>query len=226
MKKSFLAFFLLSVGYIANAQFKVELSYGYGTYSMKDMQQLNYDMLESLPVNAKITDNFPGQPYLDAAIYYLLSPKTMLGINCSYHSTGSRISYKDYSGEIRIDNIISAYSPGLILGFKILDNRIKIEQENNFSVSLSSVKIEEDIMNEKDTYALKSFSPQLEPRIKTSVNFGSFDFGVRVGYLIDFKGKTKLDKLSGDTVKNNDGQEIKTNWSGVRFAISASFLVQ
>ena len=213
MRKIFSLFILLTVAFPVFAQLKVELSYGFATYSMKDIKLLNKDILKSLPVDARVTDNFPGQPYYDAGVYYPLSHITMFGINCSYHTTGSRISYIDYSGELRIDNVISAYSPGLVLGFMILEKKIKVEEENTISISFTKLKMEEDILGQKVNYTLKSYSPQFEPRIKASANIGSFSFGIKGGYLIDFKGKTRFDKYIGEIVKKRDDEEVKTNWA-------------
>jgi hypothetical protein len=207
-------------------QIKIEGGYGLGSYTMTDLKKMNTSVLETLPVEAGITDNFPVRPYYYLSIDYNFNPGFSIGLTGNYNTTGSRISYKDYSGELIFDNILSSYSPGIQLSVALVDKKFKISEVNNISCSLSRLKIKEKVISSSEEYKYKSNSIQFEPGIKVSFPFSRFEIGAKAGYLLDLKGINRL-KGDRDTILKDTktGDEIKTNWSGFRISISIAMTI-
>jgi hypothetical protein len=227
MKKMIVCLLLFQI--IANTfgqKFNIEVGYGMGTYSMTDLKELNSSILENLPVDAEITDNFPPQPFYIAGLSFMVNRKTSFCITGSYCTTGSRISYKDYSGELIYDNILSSYSPGIQVSYTLLDKMLRLTGETNFSLSFSKLKLQEEILSSSNSAKFYSNSFQIEPRFKLSYQIKCIELGARAGYLIDFEGNNKKEGEKEFILRNTKtGKDIKTNWSGVRLSISIGILI-
>jgi len=129
---------------------------GYGNYSMSGLKSFNNDILNTLPVEARLIDDFPAQPFFYGSIIYQTKSPVYVGVSCGYYTTGSRISYKDYSGELRIDNLVSAWAPGIIPGIVIINKKLVLKGEANISYSISKLRVEQEILNELEELKLTS----------------------------------------------------------------------
>ena len=75
MKKYIFILFLMLISIGSKAQFTVSYSAGYGSYRMKDLKDgVNAALLkmkESMPVNLKIMDNYPGYINHNVTLSYI-----------------------------------------------------------------------------------------------------------------------------------------------------------
>jgi len=215
----------LTVSLTYGQKIKLEIGYGTGTYSMKDLKEMNSSILKNLPVEAKITDNFPSRPYYDGGLFYLLNNHISVGLTERYYTTGSRISYKDFSGQLTYDNILSSYSTGIQGEFALTYKSIRISEVTNISYCFTKLKMNNLIMGSSDLSKYNSNSIQIEPRFKLSYLIKKIELGARVGYLVDIGGKNKLSGDKNLILKNLlTGKDIQNNWSGFRIAISIGIL--
>jgi hypothetical protein len=225
MAKYIITFLIVTMFYHSGAQqIRVEAGAGYGQYSMNGLKDLNTTYLSHLVVKAKITDNFPIRPFFSGSILYY-APKTFyFGPVLGFASTGSRISYEDFSGGLVLDNILTSLYGGLRLGFVLSDKKLTFSQENSIYYAISRLKMYEKILTHEDARRFKSISPQFEPGIKVSYNLQRFEIGLKAGYLIDFKGKNKLAGDSSQTlVTGSDRKPVTNNWSGFRLGATLGF---
>jgi hypothetical protein len=206
-------------------KFKIEVGWGMGSYSMTDLKELNRSILASLPVDAAITDNFPSQPFYNVAMSYLVNQKVSFGITGSYCTTGSRISYKDYSGELKYDNILSSYSPGIQISYTLSDKTLRLSGETNFSASISKLRLYEEILTYSNSTKYYSTSFQIEPGLKLSYLIKRIEIGVKAAYLIDLGGRNKGGEKESILRNTLTEKDIKTNWSGIRLSISLGILI-
>jgi hypothetical protein len=204
---------------------KIEAGAGLGTYSMKDLKQLNNLVLEDLPVEAKITDDFPATLSWRAGIIPFSYKAASFGMTGSYQSTGSRINYIDYSGEYKLDQVISSYDLSLLIRFKLKESRLNLYETNYLSYAFTRLKISEMVLEESSEYKFKSGSLQYEPCLNLGYAFHSFEFLANLGYVIDLGGK--LVSKDGDDMKlinPETNKRMKSNWSGFRFGLSIGWI--
>jgi hypothetical protein len=200
---------------------RFEIGFGIGNYSMKDLKKLNSANLKILPVEAKITDNFPSVPNYDCGLFYLLNKHISIGLTERYNTTGSRISYKDFSGQLTYDNILSSFATGVQGEYSLILKNIRFSATSNISYSFSKLKMKNLILRSVDLSKYKSNSIQIEPCFKLSYIINKIELGARAGYQIDFGGKNKLNGDKNLILTNlTTGKEIQNNWSGIRVAVS------
>ena len=97
-----------------HSQISISLQTGYNTVEKPNLNELNQSLLEALPFQAGIVDDFPDYVYFQGAFLIYLQNFDW-GINMAYTSTGSRISYEDYSGNYTQDNFVSAFNIGFLI---------------------------------------------------------------------------------------------------------------
>jgi hypothetical protein len=221
----FLIIFRKAISCSFSQHFKFEIGVGRGYYAMTDLKKKNSNILINLPVIARITDDFPSKFYYVASLAYLITKNISFGILGSYYTTGSRISYKDFSGELSYDNILSSYSSGFKVAFKIVGKSLRLTEENNICYSFTKYKLSEKILTSSTNSRFKSNSIQIEPDFKLSYLYKMGELGILVGYLHDFCG---TNNLNGDKklplINSLTKEEVNNNWSGLRTGISFGIL--
>jgi hypothetical protein len=214
----------LIFAYTSFAQLSIEAGYGIGSYSLSDLRDMNSEILKNLPVQGKITDDFPMQPFYGIGVYYQTTDVVSLGITGFYNTTGSRISYKDYSGELKVDNILTSWSPGIAARFKLLDKKVNLYQETRVSYAFSKLKMNEKIITYNDEMTFKSSALQIEPKFKLTYEISDLEIGLNAGYVLDIGGKNRLVGDKNSFLQFNDTKEpIKTNLGGVRLSVSVGY---
>lgn len=217
---------LLSVkGY--SQKLNIEACVGSATYKMNDLKNVNETVSLSLPFNTEITEDFPGFVYNKFIISYSFKRFFTLGVFWSYNSTGSRIHYKDYSGEYRFDNIISSHMPGIDIKYTIIDNVIDLSMYNDAGFAFTNLFVQEELkvfeFVESDEMNFIAHSFQTEPGIKAEYSWKFLNFGIFFGYLFDFN-KTLHIKDHPEIYYYNFymNSNINEDWSGFRYGISLS----
>lgn len=202
---------------------KFEVSYGIGTYSMNDLKSLNNFRLEKLPVKGKITDDFPPQPFESIKLTTQIHNRFVAGLTGSHNTTGSRVNYKDYSGEYKCDQLLTSYAPGIVIGMKLYDAIIDVSINANATYSFTKLKIEETLMTETTKNSFTANSLSILPEIKIAYSVKQFELSINTGYLYDF-GADFLTSNGTEIIKtSNSKQKISSNWSGYRFSLNLGY---
>lgn len=217
--------FLSLLSHIANAQF-IRLSYGsgVGTYSMKPLKELSRYSIQNLPFAAKVTDNFPVTMCHEVTLS-LSVRRFGIGFSYDYNTTGSRISYKDYSGQYTDDLSLEAHLPSLFINYITIQYHkldVEIQARAGFiATNINSntlVKIDEE-STENHLY-VTSNSWFVNPGVGVVYKpFSIINFGLNAGYLYDFEGEIKKDNEL-KFINPESKKTVKTNWSGLRVNIS------
>jgi hypothetical protein len=220
----FIVLLLVFVSETTKAQkIKIELGYGIAGYSMTDLKSFNDLILKNLPVEGKITDNFPSQPYETVTISSHISKTFIVGITGSYYTTGSRVSYKDYSGEYRFDNVLNSYNPGILIGTKLYAGAVNISLLANASYSFVDMKFKETMMDNSQTDKFKSNSFSVLPELKIARKIKMFEVSLNAGYMYDFEAPYTLSNGNGKLKNSETNKEIRNNWSGYRFSLNLGY---
>lgn len=217
--------FLSLLSHIANAQFvRLSSSSGIGSYSMGPLKELNRYTIKNLSFAAKVTDNFPATMYHNVTLS--LSVKRFgIGFSYDYNTTGSRISYKDYSGQYTDDLSLAAHLPSLFINYIAIQYHkldVEIQARTGFILtninSNTLVKIDEE--STEDHLYVTSESWFVHPAVSLVYKpFRIVNIGFNAGYLYDFEGEIKKDN-NQKFINPESKKAVKTNWSGLRAGVS------
>ena len=204
---------------------KLSLTGGFGGYSFEKLSDINDAVINQLPFEAAVFDNFPDRFYFGGVALIRVANWYWAGPSYHYHSTGSRVGAKDYSASYHFDQILSTHQLGL-------ENEIRISKTMKpvvflnicGGVNFSTWKTEEvlEISGEKDEDLAEyvAVKPFVLPAFKISYPvYKNLSVAAQAGYLFDLGGKYHL---SG----NKDYQStLKIPWSGYRFSIGLEYNV-
>jgi hypothetical protein len=109
--------FILFLGIILPAQcfsqVHASFSFGVAGFSMKEMKRYQPQIKMQLPVDAKIIESFPSYWSYEFSLTGEVNDWMRLGAITGYTSTGGRMHYADYSGEIACNQTTTAKMIGL-----------------------------------------------------------------------------------------------------------------
>lgn len=196
---------------------------GFATYSFENLENLNNEATAQLPFDVAVIDNFPSRPYFGGHILVRLADWYHIGPAYEFHSTGSRIGARDYSGSYHFDQILSTHQLGIENEARIISgNKPSVFLNINGGVNFSEWKMEK-ILNigeekQEDKSEFVAIKPFVYPAVKVSFPvYRNFSVFARAGYLFDLGGKYHI---SG----NKDYQStLKVPWSGFRFSLGLEF---
>jgi hypothetical protein len=210
---------------ISKNDFRIGVTGGYGYYFQSDLKKINQDVKNQLSFETKLIDNFPPAFFWGIHFLYKLSPHIYIGPNYQFHTTGSRLGYKDYSGSYTFDQILSCNSIALQIEGSFLK-----EKKTTFCLNVagganfSKWKIIEELIvgeqNQSSSIKLSAIRPFIYPSIKLKYSFISFlSISMSAGYSFDLGGRYKI-KIPDPSVSNKIAK-----WTGPRaeFSIDYSF---
>lgn len=231
-----LSYILISIFFVAiivKAQddyniVRVEL--GYGSYNMSDLEDVQNYIIEiysqyQIPVAS--VDNFP--PFWNFQIQYArkLNESFSLSGFFGFASTGGRVHYSDYSGEIESDQVVSANFYGA--GGEYIFNPIepfKYFISFQASIIFSSLELNDmiRIYNEttNSTTKLNSTGVGIEPSVGLEFNLMSVLFRFEAGLFLNFQGAFYFEE-DPDVEFELEGKEISPNWMGYRIGFSIGY---
>lgn len=225
MKQFIIVLSLLILGFRASTQenlpkLKIGGFAGYATYLFKNLENANKEVISQLPFDAEVIDNFPARMYFGGFVLLRITNWYSAGPVYEFHSTGSRIGAKDYSGSYHFDQVMSTNQLGI-------ENEILISKANTSAfyldftggVNFSSwameeeLKIDNELLN-PDNSEFTGIKPFVYPALKFSCReVKGWNVFAKAGYIFDLGGKYHL---SG----NNEYQSTqKIPWSGFRVSL-------
>ncbi len=234
MRKLFILFSIIGAQLLvnpgANAQNTgVSVTVGGATFRMDDMKYLQDYILESYPVEGKITSSFPPYFTVSAGVVRQLYYNIRFGGLYGYSTTGGRSNYTDYSGKISTDMNAVSHRLGAFINYTFLENdrldlslfgRLDINvTEMTISSSVTILNFPSGISNE-----YRSIGPAGSAGLELLYKFKDAAIGIEGGYLVDMPGKL-TDKDTGDEILDpNDRQrKLTADWTGWRLGIKGIY---
>jgi hypothetical protein len=200
---------------------------GIGQCRMQDLKKIQDERLSTIPLPAKITDDFPWTLNYSGELNVHLK-NFCVGFAYFFLSSGSRISYSDYSGELTMDITTSAhgFGPSIMYPFYrkdrfLIGGRLQIPLMFSLIKSKDYVRILDE--SETSSETLYSFSIGLFPSIETSYNLSRWSLKLDIGYLIDSKGRLVEDDNLTIYLDNKD--YYTTDWSGFHFDFRLGYIL-
>ncbi len=228
MKKLILFFIALIVPPLLKAgTFSIAVSPGYGMYSMKTLQRnLHKDLIEyktdEYKVDYKAVENYPGNIFWGGELRYMYKSDHHIGIGYQYHSTGARLSYMDYSGELRTDiinegnilyllynrqyNVTEDFAITLLINYNLIFTNMDI---------LDYTQLGSDVTTDKT--ACYSFAHALSLGFDFSQRLGALELGIRVTFMHDMNNLIiSGDYMTDQKEKSEQLGETEAEWNGIR----------
>ena len=220
---TFLALLLLSCSGLAiqykSLSFRIGVEYGsYGHGRLHESQQELVSYYSTIDIPLKIVDSFPGNRALQVQLLKEFSPRIQLGLFYGEKSTGGKVHYADYSGEIEFIQKISQDEYGLLGEYKLIEfGVLSIAPVAKFSFSNTFITIDNSFMTTTDlakshtTY--RAMTLGMEPGISLKTSVGKLLFQTSLSYHLNistkFKGSENVD----------GGLPYWPNWSGYRVSL-------
>lgn len=182
------------------------------------------------PFPTRLMYNLP--PYLVFTARLMTHRNNLsVGINFKSMATGSRISYKDYSGEIRLDQMNSAKAFGGSLNLPVWEKnnwKLNIRIDADLVLSQVNFKNQTSIYNEQQTETLetRSLGISLEPGAVMSYTIGRFATGLDIGYFLNANGSLHLAGNSKAYLVDRSGANINADWSGLRGSLFLAYHIK
>lgn len=219
----FLFTFFINAQEIPNYNFRIGLTGGYGQYIQTDLKEINQEVKNKLEFETELIDDFPNNYYLGTYLLYKLSTNLYFGLNYQFHTTGSRLGAKDYSGSYAFDQIISSHSVAIEFEETIIKGKkvgLCLDVLGGINISNWEVteKIEVGVEEKKTETKFVALRPFICPMIKSKYEIVSnLQLSFAAGYLIDLGGKYH----QADSKKSKAEKEAK--WNGARASLSIDY---
>lgn len=139
------------------------------------------------------------------------------------YSTGGRVHYADYSGEVRLDKVATTVPVGLSYGFTLIDSKYyQIGAGLGLRVHFSRLKtddlVEIYVSEERDAQANIYHSRELAllPQVAAVVSpVAGLKVTLEVGYSAQLKSSAPSTK-NGSSLLDKKNRPVELDWSGYR----------
>jgi hypothetical protein len=203
------------------------LNVGYSTYQLNQLKAYNAYILNSLPVEGRLVTDFPGYVIYSGEFYFSSEPG-FFGLYVGHSSTGSRISYNDYSGRFRFDQLIRTNSLGGEFGLPIVKEKgLVLNGSLRYLFNMNTIEFDSEyqIPGEYDYQTLNfdSFTHGIQPTISLTTGFRHWLAKIECGYEIQTPAKLLLSQDHNAFLLDENEKEVKYNGSGVRLQVGLGF---
>jgi hypothetical protein len=198
---------------------------GIGQCRMQDLKNIQDFRLAELGLPGKITDDFPWTIHYSGELNMRFK-RFSAGFEYFFLTSGSRISYSDYSGEIELDLITIAHGIGPTFMYPVCrTDKLWIGPRFQLPVMISRITEKNYIRlldeNETESNVMYSMSIGLFPSVEAKYIKSRLSFAVNIGYLFDSKGRIVED--NDWTIYLNNKEYTTTDWSGFHFDFRLGF---
>ncbi|MFN8207048.1 MAG: hypothetical protein U0T82_06515 [Bacteroidales bacterium] len=206
--------------------FSLYVETGIGTYNMKNMRDLNSQILKDLPFEARAVYNFQPWFYYKLSGLFTHSLEWQSGPGLEIIAAGSRISRKDYSGEYRFDLKAYSFSPYYEVKRKVplsdgwygdLGALVGARMSNLFINEYFKLGTE----NDEDSQDLVSLNFFAGPSASFGKRIKSIILELNIGYEIDFLKSGLMEQGNVENITFRHGKQL--DWSGFRFGLALGY---
>jgi hypothetical protein len=235
MRKLIASLFLLTLAKPwAVAQVSLELQGQYCTFNMKDLKTLQDQFFYDLPVSLKKVNTFPNYFGLRGSIAYALEyndKEVEIGGVFMYTSTGGRIQYKDFSGNITGDQLTNALTIGILGRAELAGN-----EQWKFGASLvTGIDLTELTLSNsyaigasvyESSFSFKAIGVSATPSLYLKYNpKQKFYYLVEIGYKITVYQEpyTWTEDERAEIYLEGSSEPMKPQWNGLRAGIGVGY---
>jgi hypothetical protein len=207
----------------------------YNFFSMSDLQDFQNEIVRDLQLNdveAEVVESFPPHYGMQLqAVFpfkFLFDSGVNLGFLFGIASTGGRLHYRDYSGEIGLDQVVKIYTYGLTGEFEMAQNEnflfsagLKIPLVSAYLENHYFFRVGDYSEDNKNKY--KSFTAAIEPDLNLFYTNNNFLAGLTIGYMFSIPAEYKYKSDTDMVLKKNNGEPVNTGTTGFRIGLSIGY---
>lgn len=202
----------------------------YNSYDMGQLAALQNQVAAGSVVPAKVLQAFPNFFGTQVTLYINFKSSARLGFFWEYTSTGGRIHYKDYSGVLRIDQILSRNAYGIKYEERPLNFNEVFSLVGGIGVSglFTRMRTEDYIEVPYNKYLqetkMKALGIGLEPDVSLQCIKSRLVGRLGIGYQVSFSKPFHLvDNKNLVLIYNNE--EVGPQWDGFRIGVSLGYVL-
>jgi hypothetical protein len=207
------------------SQMKLSFAMGTGTYRMTELRNLTQNAKNSFaPFPAKVVDNFPSYYVYDLGLTMVFDNGFLIGGGFSFTSSGSRVSYRDYSGSLQFDATAKGLSYGTSIGYR---HSFKNNMFLTFDFRHGSTESSIDLVHDYDgAYSLSQSSLFVQPTVIFSKVYKRFSFDAHAGYFASIRSALFEVTISNTgTSSGTSSEELIADWSGARVGLGIGYIL-
>ena len=211
-------------------QFIFSVNAGYGSYNMGDMKSLQAQIASSYPVSPQLNPSFPSYWFYELDTRWLFQRKFFFGVNLATGSTGGRVYYSDYSGDIGSDQLLSFKTFQFTFGFQkqVLDKYLTVEGDVKPGITFTNLTLNSYNsfdLSSKTTSEFRSQNLTLQPTIGLSSRIGFFGIHGFAAYNLTVAAGALHAASNANSLKLNSNEDAHADWSGLRVGGGVSFYI-
>lgn len=203
---------------------------GIGTYDLAALKTYQEILISRLPVEARGFNSFPPFTSVRMNLFRQHTEKMRYGLVYAFSTTGTQANYTDYSGNLNLDQVVSAYQLGLSANYRLLNldpGSIRLDLSAYGDLRLGYVRDEISLtINtryyfENNRLVLNTISPMAEAGLDAMIHFNKLSLGVEGGLLYDTGSKLSAGKASDPTsgISLSPPADVSSGMSGLRGGI-------
>jgi hypothetical protein len=220
---------LLKSPFIVAQEIHLGCQWGKGAYYMEHLKSFERQLVGEIPGAKQKVADYPPYWFYQPSIsinWYRLS----LGMAVGIHTTGSRYSLIDYSGEYRFDTRIKGSTFGTVLKFMINPKHpVNISLCSKAGIISSKADMMEYFVVDEQVLIDESVNSRsrnyyLEPGIEISCPIYFVIVAVQAGTFVQFGGNGLHGIYEGQEFEFSDyNGPVKPEWQGYRISGSLTF---
>lgn len=207
---------------------QIDLQIGFGKFQMTDLKGLQDSFIKESIIPLSKTVEFPDYFVFDLKYEHEIKDKFFTGGSVGHRSTGGRLHYADYSGEVYSNQKVSAYSIALLGGLYLLNDKknivpLYLRVGGNFT----RVSLENGIIvgtqKQEQSDLFESFGMLAEPGVSYRRIIRQLFTGVDIGYELNFNGNLFYSSDKNLFLVNDSGNPVQAQWDGLRVRLSIGY---
>jgi len=217
----------IAPSYLFAQEIKLYLHPYYGSYRMKELQEIQQVQLSESVIPLRETEEIRGYWGYEAGVQADLGSKSFLSVYGGLNSTGGRLHYSDYSGEAYVNNKLRGTHLGLQYSLFALSDTLQENLSFGFRAGVSftsfnsqSVLAINGLQSQQENSEFRGTGFHIGPSIQYNFNvFQKIDLGLNIRYEYFFPGKLSPKNNSDAYLVTPKGEKAGADWSGLRIGL-------
>lgn len=230
MKNIILFVVIIFPGYCFS-QAHVSFSTGLAGFNMQEMKKHQSELQAQFPTDVKIMESFPAFLFYELSVTGKVRDRWRIGGAIGFTSTGGRMHYRDYSGEIECNQFTTAWMIA-IQSELLLNPKGKLPLYFTGKIGAVFGRYDLDLFSEvnnvpnSESLEFRSCNIFIEPGLMMSKCIvGILSAHLTAGYNVNmYKGSQKLTDNTDLFLQDNSGNEVRLDWSGFRLGVGLSIV--